>query len=158
MMIQIELWALLTSLAGLAVTLFLWGAGIAKFILTQMDKRLDERAIAQKESRDKEEKHRDEQLAGIEGQLNHQEEAREAGKRHWDSKFSEFDKQLSNHRERIGRLEATAKVSPSHDDLTELHKRINGIATGVSELSGEFKGVNHMLNVIHDFLFNGGKA
>lgn len=158
MMIQIELWALLTALAGMAVTLLLWGVGIAKFILAQMDKRLDERAAAQEKSRDKEEKHRGEQLASIEKQLSNQDAAREAGKKHWDDQFADIDKQLSDHRERIGRLEATAENSPTHDDLSDLHDRINGISEGVSTLSGEFKGAKHTLDLIHEFLFNGGKV
>lgn len=158
MMIQIELWALLTALAGMAVTLLLWGVGIAKFILAQMDKRLDERAAAQEKSRDKEEKHRGEQLMGIENQLTQQEAAREAGTRHWDSKFSEFDRQLSDHRERLGRLEAAAEASPTHEHLADLHERMNGIADDVSSLSGEFKGAKHTLDLIHAFLINGGKA
>lgn len=158
MMIQIELWALLTSLGGLILTLFLWGVGIARFILAQMDKRLDERAEAQEKSRDEEKKHRGEQLLGIERQLSHQEAAREAGKRHWDSQFSDFDRQLSDHRERIGRLEAAAEAGPTHEHLSDLHERINGIADDVSGLAGEFKGAKHTLELIHSFLLTGGKG
>lgn len=158
MTIQIELWALLTFLAGLAVTFFAWGAGIAKFILAQMDKRLDERFASQEKSRDEEKKHRGDQLAGIEKQLSHQEAAREAGKKHWDKQFADFDKQLSDHRERIGRLEAFAEVGPTHEHLSDLHERMNGIADDVSGLAGEFKEVKSTLKLIHSFLLTGGKG
>lgn len=157
MMVQIELWALITFGVGLLIAFFGGVAGIAKFILAQMDKRLDERFEAQEKARVEEKKNRGDQLAGIEKQLSHQESAREAGKKHWDDQFSEIDKRLSDHRERIGRLEAAAEASPTHEHLSDLHDRINGIADDVSGLSGEFKGAKHTLELIHSFLLNGGR-
>ena len=156
-MISIDLWELLTFGVGLLIVFFGGVAGIAKFILMQMDKRLDERFATQEKSRDKDEKHRGDQLAGIEKQLSHQEEAREAGKKHWDVQFSDIDRRLSDHRERIGRLEAAAEASPTHEHLSDLHERINGIADDVAGLSGEFKGAKHTLELIHSFLLNGGR-
>jgi archaellum component FlaC len=157
MMIQLELWQLLISGAGLLLT-FLGGVwGIAVFILAQMEKRLDERFAGQEKSREEEKEIRAAQLSGIESQLERQEQAREAGKKHWDDQFYEIDKQLANHRERIGRLEKASEVGPTHKDLSDLHERMNGIAEDLSLLSGEFKGVSHLLKTIHNFLMTGGK-
>lgn len=157
MTLQIEFWALLTFFGGLLTT-FLGGVfGIARFILGQMDKRLDERFLAQEKSRTEELQRRAEQFSTIEGQLRAQEQAREAGKKHWDEQFAEIDRRLSDHRERIGRLEAVAEASPTHDDLGDLHTRINAMAQDVSNLTGEFKGANRTLELIHAFLMNGGK-
>lgn len=157
MMVQLELWQLLISSAGLLLA-FLGGVwGISVFILSQMEKRLDERFATQEKSREEEKQNRGAQLAGIEGQLRRGEEAREAGKKHWDDRFSEIDQQIADHRERIGRLEKAAEVGPTHEDLSDLHVRINGIADDVSSLSGEFKGARRTLELIHSFLLTGGK-
>lgn len=157
MTVQVDLWALITFGVGLLVAFFGGVAGIAKLILSQMNKRLDERFAAQEKSSSEDKKHRGDQLASIEKQLSHQETAREAGKKHWDAQFAEIDKRLSDHRERIGRLEAAAEASPTHEHLSDLHERINGIADDVSGLSGEFKGAKHTLELIHSFLLNGGR-
>ena len=157
-MVQVELWALLTFGVGLLIAFFGGVAGIAKFILMQMDKRLDERFKAQEKARDEEQVRRSEQFSGIEGQLTKQEAAQESNKQHWDLRFSDLDRLVADHRERIGRLEATAEASPTHEHLSDLHERINGIADDVSGLSGEFKGARHTLELIHSFLLNGGKT
>jgi chromosome segregation ATPase len=158
MTVQIELWALLTFFAGLLLSFLAGVFGIARFILGQMDKRLDERFQTQQDARKEELQRRSEQFNTIEGQLRAQEQAREAGKKHWDAQFAEIDRQLSDHRERIGRLEAVAESSPTHDDLGDLHERINAMAQDVSNLTGEFKGANRTLELIHAFLMNGGKG
>lgn len=157
-MVQVELWGLLTFGVGLLVTFFIGVAGIAKFILMQMDKRLDERFLTQETARKDEQTRRSEQFTGIEEQLTKQEAAREAGKRHWDSRFSDLDRLVADHRERIGKLEATVNQGPTHEDLAGLHERINDLGASVSTLAGEFKGANHTLELIHSFLLNGGKA
>lgn len=157
-MVQVGLWELLTFGIGLLIVFFGGVAGMAKFILKQMDKRLDERFMTQEKARDEEQVRRSEQFSGIEGQLTKQEQAREAGKQHWDSRFSDLDRLVSDHRERIGRLEATVNQGPSHEDLADLHERITDLGQSVSTLAGEFKGANHTLELIHSFLLNGGKA
>lgn len=158
MTVQVDLWALLTFGAGLLVVFFGGVAGIAKFILKQMDKRLDERFQAQEKARDAEQVRRAEQFTGIESQLTRQEQAREAGKKHWDDRFSDLDRLVADHRERIGKLEAMVDKGPTHEDLADLHERITDLGQSVSTLAGEFKGANHTLELIHSFLLNGGKG
>ena len=158
MILEVGLWDFVT----LAVTLllaFLGGlAGLARYTLAQMDKRLDERFKAQEDARKLELQRVDKQLGTLSSQFAQQEEAREAGKRHWDDQFAEIDRRLSDHRERIRCLEVAAESAPSHEHLADLHERINGIAEDMSSLSGEFKGAKHTLELIHSFLLNGGKS
>jgi chromosome segregation ATPase len=158
MILEVGLWDFVTVAVTLLLA-FLGGvAGVARYSLAQMDKRLDQRFEAQEEARKKEMQRVDEQLGSLSGQIAKQERAREAGKQHWDDQFAEIDRRLSDHRERISRLEVAADAAPSHEHLADLHERINGIAEDVSSLSGEFKGAKHTLELIHSFLLNGGKS
>ena len=61
------------------------------------------------------------------------------------------------HGERLARLEHAIESSPSHDDLGAIHERINHVASGVNHISGEFAGVRHLLNTIHQHLLSGSK-
>jgi len=158
MTVQVDLWALLTFGIGLLVAFFIGMAGVARYTLAQMDKRLEERFLAQQEARRDGEKRLAEQLSGIDAELGRQDQAREAGKQHWDGPFSDLDRMIADHRERIGRLEATVNQGPTHEDLADLHERITDLSQSVSTLTGEFKGANHTLELIHTFLLNGGKA
>ena len=158
MILEVGLWDFVTLTVTLLLA-FLGGlAGLARYTLAQMDKRLDERFKAQEEARRQELQRVDEQLGTLNGQITKQERAREAGKQHWDDQISEIDRRLSDHRERISRLEVAAESAPSHEHLADLHERINGIAEDMSSLSGEFKGAKHTLELIHSFLLNGGKS
>jgi archaellum component FlaC len=64
---------------------------------------------------------------------------------------------LKVHGEQLAHLEAKADGAPTHDDLSELHEKVNKVGEGVKELTGEFKGVRNLLNTIHQHLLNGGK-
>lgn len=145
MTVQIELWALLTFLVGLLLAFFGGVAGIARFILTQMDKRLDERFAAQQTK-----------FTEIGGQLAAQDRARTVGQERWATQFSGIDGQLRDHRDRIARLETAVKAGPTHDDLSSLHERITGVGKSVSSLTGKFEGANNTLQLIHSFLLNNG--
>lgn len=158
MTVQVELWALLTFGVGLLVAFFTGMAGVARYTLAQMDKRLEERFLAQQEARKEGQKRLAEQLSGIDAELGRQDQAREIGKRHWDDRFSDLDRMVADHRERIGKLEATVDKGPTHEDLSDLHARITDLGQSVSTLAGEFKGANHTLELIHSFLLNGGKG
>jgi predicted lipase len=62
------------------------------------------------------------------------------------------DHRLDDHAERLARLEQDAKNAPNHDDIKRLHARIDEVATGLSNLSGQFAGANHTLTLIHEYL------
>lgn len=157
MILEVGLWELISLACGMLVAALSAAFALGRLLLHQFGKRLDERFMAQEAARKQELQRVDEQLGTLSGQIAKQEQAREAGKKHWDDQFAEFDRVLSDHRERIGRLEAAAEAAPSHEHLADLHERINGIAEDVSSLSGEFKGAKHTLELIHSFLLNGGK-
>lgn len=69
----------------------------------------------------------------------------------------DLDKKLDGHIERIVVLETKAKSSLTHNDLADIHEKINKIDTDISSLSGEFTGVSNLLNTLHNYLLNGGK-
>ena len=158
MTMEVGLW----DLVSLAVTLLLafFGClfGFARYTLTQLDKRLDARFTAQEEARSAELGGVEIRLGTLNKQFDKQEQARETGRQHWDKQFADIDRQLSDHRERIGRLETAAESAPSHEDLSNLHRRINDIAEDMSSLAGEFKGANATLDLIHSFLLTGGRS
>lgn len=64
---------------------------------------------------------------------------------------------LKTHGEQLAHLEAKAEGAPTHDDLSELHEKVNKVGEGVKELTGEFKGVRNLLATIHQHLLSGGK-
>lgn len=132
MTVQVEFWQLLTFLAALLLAFFGAAAAVAKLVLGQNEKRLDERFATLEASRAESQKHWNEQFAGI-------------------------DHELQDHGERIARMEAAAEKSPTHDDLSGLRRRIDEVAGLINGLQGEFKGANHTLGLIHAFLLSGGK-
>jgi hypothetical protein len=67
------------------------------------------------------------------------------------------DGRLDDHHERLARLEQDLEHAPTHDDLGQLYERINGLKESVQELSGEFKGVRHLLNVIHQHMLHSSR-
>ena len=46
----------------------------------------------------------------------------------------------------------------SHDDLDDIHKRLNGISRDVSNMKGESKAHGRLLHSIDDFLRNNGSG
>jgi hypothetical protein len=69
----------------------------------------------------------------------------------------DLDEKLENHGERIARLETKSEKALTHNDLSELYKKVNDINGSVSTLTGEFVGVRNLLSTIHNHLLNGGK-
>lgn len=69
----------------------------------------------------------------------------------------DVDARAQEHGQRIARLEQRVKTSPTHDDLSKLHEKINEVSACVNRLEGEFSGASHTLALIHDYLLNGGR-
>ena len=65
----------------------------------------------------------------------------------------DLDDKLDHHGERIARLEQ----GPRQSDLNDLHDRVTGVATALSEMRGEMKGMNSMLGTIDRYLREGSK-
>lgn len=66
------------------------------------------------------------------------------------------DKRLDDHATRIAKVEAHLEMLPSHDDLGDLHDRINQVTSGMDKVSGELTGIKTTLNLIHEYLLKGG--
>lgn len=76
--------------------------------------------------------------------------------KHIDTMESDIDKRLDNHASRLAKVEALVESLPSHDDLGDLHERINHVSSGMDRLSGEMTGIKTTLNLIHQHLLSGG--
>lgn len=61
------------------------------------------------------------------------------------------------HARRISDLEAGAKHSPTHEDLGEMHEKINVVSGQLNTLTGEFSAVRRTLDLIHEYLLKGSK-
>lgn len=69
----------------------------------------------------------------------------------------DLDTKLDGQGERIAKLETRSENSPTHSDLGDIHEKINDLTAIVGDLSGQFKGVNNLLQTIHEHLLKGGK-
>lgn len=70
----------------------------------------------------------------------------------------DLDAKMDGHIERIVALETRAQTSVTHNDLAEIHEKINKIGSDISSLSGKFTGVSNLLDTLHHYLLNGGKS
>lgn len=134
-MLQIEIWQLVGSLAAIVVTFatMIWAFG--KMLAGQFKDSLDARFATQDELRKQRELAMDERFRRMEEDL---------------------EGKAPHYNERISYLEANAKKSPTHNDLAELHEKINGVSNDISNLTGEFSGVRNLLQTLHNYLLNGG--
>lgn len=66
------------------------------------------------------------------------------------------DTRLDDHAVRLARIEQDAHHAPTHEDLKRIHMRIDQTAQSMARIEGEFAGTNHTLNLIHEYLLNGG--
>lgn len=73
-----------------------------------------------------------------------------------DSLETDVDARLDNQGMRLSRVEAKVDQLPSHEDIGDLHARINDVARGMNTMSGEMSGIKTTLNLIHQHLLNGG--
>lgn len=60
----------------------------------------------------------------------------------------DVDDRLDSHGERISKVESSCRFHPSHQDLGELHSKINAVDRNVSGLSGKMEGVDANLRLI----------
>jgi len=68
----------------------------------------------------------------------------------------DLDVKMNGHIERIVALETRAESSLTHNDLADIHEKINKIGSDISSLSGKFTGVSNLLDTLHNYLLNGG--
>jgi hypothetical protein len=70
---------------------------------------------------------------------------------------SDLDTKLDGHIERIVALETKSESSLTHNDLADIHEKINKIGSDISSLSGKFTGVSNLLDTLHNYLLRGAK-
>jgi len=135
-MLQIELWQLMGGIAAIIVAFATMTWAFGKVLAKQFKDGLDARFAVQDEMRRQREFTMDERFKRMEEDL---------------------EGKAPHYNERISYLEANAKKSPTHDDLSALHEKINGVGHDISLLTGEFSGVRNLLETLHRYLLNGGK-
>lgn len=59
---------------------------------------------------------------------------------------------------RLLRLEENIKHMPTHQDLTRLHQRMDDFNAGQQKIVGSLDGLKHTMNLIQQYLLNGGKS
>lgn len=135
-MVQIEFWQLLGGIAAViaAFATMTWAFG--KVLAKQFKDGLDAKFAVQDELRKQREVALDARFTRIE---------------------EDIEGKAPHYNERISYLEANAKKSPTHDDLSELHEKINVVGNSISQLTGEFSGVRNLLETLHQYLLNRGK-
>ncbi len=66
----------------------------------------------------------------------------------------EVDEKLANLNDRVTVTEQQIKDGPDHDDLTRIYDRMEKMNDELRKLVGEFQGVNHTLQLLHEHLLS----
>lgn len=76
------------------------------------------------------------------------------------TRISQFEKntdeRLDDHATRLAKAEARLEGLPDHNDIGDLHERINHVGSGMDKLTGELTGIKTTLHLIHEYLLKGG--
>ncbi len=78
-------------------------------------------------------------------------------RRRIDDMETDLDTRMDNHASRLSRVESRIEMLPGHEDLSDLHERINDVSKAVHTLYGETTGIKTTLGLIHQHLLNGAK-
>lgn len=78
-------------------------------------------------------------------------------RRRIDTLETDLDTRLDNHASRLAKVESRIEMLPNHEDLSDLHERINEVSKNIHTLTGEMTGIKTTLGLIHQHLLNGGK-
>lgn len=129
-MVQIELWQLLGGIASVIVAFaaMMWAFG--KVLANQFKAGLDERFNLQDEMRRQREKALDERFKRMEADI----DERHPGYPMCDG--------------RMNKIEAELGAAPTHDNLSEIHDKINSVADDVAHMKGELHGISDNVRAI----------
>jgi phage shock protein A len=58
---------------------------------------------------------------------------------------------------RLNQLESDVRNMPDHDDLGDLHEKVNTIANSMSKIEGALTALSSNMALIHEYLLNEGK-
>jgi hypothetical protein len=126
-MLQIEIWQLVSALVAIVVTFatMIWAFG--KILAGQFKDSLDARFATQDELRKQRELAMDERFRRMEEDL---------------------EGKAPHYNERISYLEANAKKSPTHGDIAKVYESLNTLSATVNQLVGENRGQSDTLKLI----------
>lgn len=137
MTVQLELWHLITLL----VAFFGCVAGFAKSVLSQIDKRLDERFKAQEKARAEGSENLRETIAA------HISEEKQQAVR-IKAVEDNTNRELHSIGQRLSGVEASLQHGFGRSDVEGIYERINEVAEELYGLKGEFKGVADSLRLL----------
>lgn len=63
-----------------------------------------------------------------------------------------IEEKIDDHSARLAHLETEVRAAPSHADIVKLYDKLNEFNAQLNHLTGEFKGANRTLNLIHETL------
>lgn len=66
----------------------------------------------------------------------------------------EVDEKLANLNDRVTVAEQVIENGPDHDDIKLIYQRMDEISGELKQLVGEFRGVNHTLQLLHEHLLS----
>ncbi|WP_321276935.1 hypothetical protein [Thiomicrorhabdus indica] len=80
---------------------------------------------------------------------------------HTDHRIDKLEKHvqqhITDHDKRLERVEERNKHMPTHEDLKQVHEKINRVSDGVSAINGRLGSMDKNLTMIQEFLMNEGK-
>jgi hypothetical protein len=69
-----------------------------------------------------------------------------------DERFTHLERDINGIGRRIEGLQSELRGMPNHGNLEGIHEKINGFATVLSRLEGEFRSSTDLLRAIHSTL------
>mgnify|MGYP001558524718 CR=1 FL=1 len=66
----------------------------------------------------------------------------------------EVDEKLAGLNDRVTVAEQLIESGPDHSDIEKIYQRMDEISGELKQLMGEFRGVNHTLQLLHEHLLS----
>ncbi len=123
MNLQIDFWQLVGMLSGVMATVFAGVIGLARWLASEYDSRQEMRFAQFKASADAANRAHTDTLS-----------------KHMQDGALEIAR-ISEHAERLARIEEAVQRSPSHEDLKGLYNRLNDIASKSDTMQGQLQWI-----------------
>ena len=62
--------------------------------------------------------------------------------------------EIAKHDKRVALLDTEVRSLPGHQEIGEIHEKINNVGQGVSSVEGQLKSINNTLGLINTHLIN----
>lgn len=80
---------------------------------------------------------------------------------HTDGRIQKLEQhvqqRISDHDKRLERVEERSKHMPTHDDLKQLHEKVNSVSSDFSTVKGQISGIDKNVTIIQEYLMKEGK-